>query len=281
MMRSIVAVMGMLIVLAVLPLSAMAKGVAGIANTMHNMSKTTSSPYNASDEDEICIFCHTPHGGSLDGPLWNREMDDTASSNPLAANIAAPGYFTHYDSSTLGATAGDTARAVSTESLLCLSCHDGTIAVNRVINLSNRTPQLDATEPTERIRMNDQWVTIKEIGFPDPLAPGAWIGSSRDRLFNMIYNVGGDLSDDHPISFSYDAAYLDDPSGLDTTVNAAGKNVRFFGATNRVECSSCHDPHVDYGKYGTNAGDPAYTVYTPFLITPNTGSALCKACHVK
>jgi hypothetical protein len=59
---------------------------------------------------------------------------------------------------------------------------------------------------------------------------------------------------------------------LHTVAAAQAAGVRFFGATNFVECSTCHDPHVDY----FTAPD-----YTPFLITPNTGSNLCLACHIK
>jgi hypothetical protein len=61
---------------------------------------------------------------------------------------------------------------------------------------------------------------------------------------------------------------------LDTVANAQADGVRFFGATNYIECSTCHDPHVNYSA----SGDPAYT---PFLITPNTNSNLCLACHIK
>ena len=48
--------------------SAMAKGPQGVAMGSHNLS--TSGGLNGSaTEDEICVFCHTPHGGSTDGPL--------------------------------------------------------------------------------------------------------------------------------------------------------------------------------------------------------------------
>jgi predicted CXXCH cytochrome family protein len=39
-----------------------------------------------------------------------------------------------------------------------------------------------------------------------------------------------------------------------------------------MECSSCHDPHVDY---------VADADYTPFLIRPNDRSKLCLTCHIK
>ena len=93
--------------------------------------------------------------------------------------------------------------------------------------------------------------------------------------------AGGNLTDDHPISFSY-AGVLSSgeyaPTGpkankLHLLQEAKDKGVDFFGPSkDMVECSSCHDPHVDYV---TNAA------YRPFLITTNAGSALCLACHIK
>jgi hypothetical protein len=88
------------------------KGQANVTNTVHNLSVTAPpDPYFGisfyeTNEDEVCIFCHTPHGGTLDGPLWNR-------SNPTSA-------WTHYNSATLSAPlqALSATRAVGSESLL-------------------------------------------------------------------------------------------------------------------------------------------------------------------
>ena len=47
---------------------------------------------------------------------------------------------------------------------------------------------------------------------------------------------------------------------------AISNGIRLFGGTEyRVECSSCHDPHVDY---------TTDTDYDPFLIMPNHGTCL-------
>ena len=109
--------------------------------------------------------------------------------------------------------------------------------------------------------------------------PGKRIGGSQTTP-----NDTGDLSDDHPISFSYDQVLLSDDykavtgfkfGTLKTVANAEIAGVEFFPPGNSVECASCHDVHVDYLL---PSGNPAYE---PFLIMPNTGSALCLACHVK
>ncbi|AMV73357.1 putative extracellular tetraheme cytochrome c [Desulfuromonas sp. DDH964] len=238
---------------------AFAKGTAGVANTWHNLSTTgpvAGMASYATNEDEVCIFCHTPHGGNTTGPLWNRSLPGAST-------------YTQYNSVTLSSYLQglSASRPVNDESLLCLSCHDGTISVNHLLNTSN-----DIGIPeTTFVMMGDPTDThIINLGAGGP-------------------NLGTDLSDDHPISFSYDSVLGDaiyQPGGarvgqlrsVGTTVDITsalgwqGEGVRFFGADHRVECSSCHDPHVDYI---TN------TAYRPFLIRPNTGSALCLACHNK
>lgn len=224
----------------------------------HNLGSTGTYAVKATNEDEVCIFCHTPHGGALNVPLWNHALPDTSVDG-----------FTHYTSTTLSgffSTPGmENTRPVSTESLLCLGCHDGTTAMNSISNISNRAvgglpPDLANGQP-----MPAMWWNNPVIGDPaDPLAVPA-------------IPAGRNLTDDHPISFSYtDAqAHADNNGKLDTLANAKSDGVRFFGTDNRVECSTCHDPHVNYNGAG---GDPDYT---PFLVTPNTASALCLACHLK
>ena len=107
----------------------------------------------ASSETHICIFCHTPHSANPAAPHWNR---------PSSGAIYTP-----YNSSTSKATIGQPTGS----SKLCLSCHDGTVALGMVISKA-----------------------------PIQLAGGIH-GMPRGRA-----NLGTDLSDDHPISFVYDNA---------------------------------------------------------------------------
>jgi len=223
----------------------------------HNLGLSGDDPSGGFDnEDEVCIFCHTPHGGSNAGPLWNRTMP------------AANG-FTHYTSANLSpAMAGlATNRNVNPESLLCMSCHDGTIGMNSIINNSNRT----GAAPFR-------------AGPPEMFDPSFGFGSSP-VIGEPIAAGGQSLTDDHPISFSYYDASL--PANNDKLYPADGipagndprlKGIRLFGADaalgQRVECSSCHDPHVNYSA----TGDPNFA---PFLVMSNVGSALCLACHIK
>jgi hypothetical protein len=138
---------------------------------------------------QICIVCHTPHNASTtvtDAPLWNHAVTTTT--------------FTLYSSPTLNATVGQP----DGSSKLCLSCHDGTVAVNSFGGVTGTTM----------------------------LTGGALIGTS--------------LANDHPISFTYDAALVTADGGLQPITSDSGlggtisAKMLFSG---KVQCSSCHDVH--------------------------------------
>ncbi len=126
----------------------------GMTNTKHNLAVSGPGPIQAQGETRICIFCHTPHNAAPDSPLWNRELEPQA--------------YTVYASPTL--QAGVLPQPFG-PTKLCLSCHDGTIAMGAVIN------------PAGGIAMSS-----------GTLAPGS------------LADFGLDLSGHHPVSFSYSAS---------------------------------------------------------------------------
>ena len=165
----------------------------GIANSGHNFGEATWN----TDSDEICLPCHAPHGNGFpvpDMPLWNHALTEQV--------------FVPYDSPTLDATVGQPSGATK----LCLSCHDGTVAL-------------------------DEWTrhtgTLK-MGF-GPGTINHWTFSN-------------DLTTTHPLSFTYDAALasadgeLFDPS---TPVTELGGKTITEGllVNGKMECASCHDVH--------------------------------------
>ena len=98
-----------------------------ITITRHNFSTLsgrnaafTNLSAGVADYGEICVYCHTPHGGQTGAPLWNRSF--------------GAGPYQMYTSPTIdmviGATPGDV-------SLACLSCHDGTIGIDVITNPPN------------------------------------------------------------------------------------------------------------------------------------------------
>jgi predicted CXXCH cytochrome family protein len=170
---------------------------ADITTTKHNLSASGPGTVKAATEAQICVFCHAPHNSAPSAPLWNRQAQAST--------------YTPYTSSTAKASAGQPTGS----SLLCLSCHDGTIALGNV--LSRTTPIAMAGG-----------VTTMPVGSPSRL--------------------GTDLSGDHPISIAYTSALaatrgeLADPSTLTGAVR--------LDFTGQMQCSACHDAHNDrYGKF--------------------------------
>ena len=176
--------------------AALAQAPVSIVNSKHNLSVSSPGTVHATTatETEICVFCHTPHGATTDGPLWNHQMS-TATYKP-------------YSSPTLKAVVGQP----NGSSRLCLSCHDGTVALGLVGSRAGG------------IVMNNS-----------KMPPG-------------LNNVGTDLSGDHPVSFTYNATLaaakgnLRDPNALPPEVT--------LDRNGQLQCTSCHDPHNDqYGKF--------------------------------
>lgn len=65
-----------------------------------------------------CSYCHIPHNGSTSTPLWNQTLSTQTYgvySSDTSQNTAQP--------------------AVNRSSMLCLSCHDGTVAVGQTLGI--------------------------------------------------------------------------------------------------------------------------------------------------
>ena len=203
---------------------AAAQRIPDVANTAHNLSVTGPGSVTATAEDEVCVFCHTPHGASSfpGSPLWNRQLSGQT--------------YTVYTSSSLDAEdiMGQLEQPGGS-SRLCLSCHDGTLAIGSVNVLGGQ-----------------QNVTISMTGtaadgsMPDAAAA---TGFTRD--------LGVDLSNDHPISLNYnstlasvDGELLDPAAAAHIAVRAPGLRppvpleATGAGGEAQVQCATCHDPHI-------------------------------------
>lgn len=182
-----------LVALILLFWAALVYAQSSVTNTKHNLSVSGPGFIKATTETRVCIFCHTPHNGNPQSPLWNKEIQ--------------PRVYDVYTSQTLKAAP---LPQPSGPTKLCLSCHDGTIAMGAVLN------------PSGGINM---------------------VGSGMLPP-NGLANFGLDLTGHHPVSFPYSAAMPNaelapgPPSDL------------VFGGTDELHCTTCHDPHDDkFGKF--------------------------------
>ena len=94
--------------------------LAQVSATKHNMVGTNYDSSSNSEEQQVCVYCHTPHKAEgVGGPIWNRQNGTDAGS------------FTTYGTTQAGTLAKTT---VGAQSLSCLSCHDGTISPDSIYN---------------------------------------------------------------------------------------------------------------------------------------------------
>ena len=234
------------LVLAGVLYAALPAGAAGIVNTKHDLSATSTGAIIKSQSPasggttEICVFCHTPHTATSEAPLWNR-------ANPI-------GSYTTYTSDVLSAlnypliedplSAGAAGYQVHAKTRICMSCHDGTIALGSLVNL-----------PT---------------GNTMPISMQGTVGGRMPTTAEGY--LGTDLRDDHPV------AVVHDPSRDPELQAITGSNVRVYtlmagqvtptnASGGYVECTSCHDAHDN--QFGN------------FLIDDNAGSKICRSCHNK
>ena len=194
---------------------------AQISGTAHDFSSEIWAPA----ENKICAVCHATHNATpvTSAPLWDHEVTVVAS-------------YTLYSSATFDPHGGTTIGDPGASSKLCLSCHDGTVALE-----------------------NFGGVT----GGSNYISSGNRIGGAS----------GGDMSNEHPISFDYTTALATLDGGLH---DPATTNVAALGGTisntmlfaNKMECASCHDVHNKYNV-------------ASLLKLSNTNSQLCLTCHDK
>lgn len=173
-----------------------AAGAAGIVNSKHNLSLSGPGPVKAQVETQVCIFCHTPHNSHPDKPLW---------SHLLTAQTYTP-----YSSSTMQGVPGQPTGS----SKLCLSCHDGTVAIGAVVE-----------------------GTIAMLG---TAADGTMPAGTSD--------LGLNLGDDHPVSFVPNLADLEirnPPAGDPVRLDASGQ-------VQCTSCHDPHDPQ--YGAVAGGPG---------------------------
>jgi hypothetical protein len=159
---------------------------------------------------QICVFCHTPHRSSGEGPLWNRQ--------------ATTKTFKHYSSSTL--SIDDPALRATSEygqpngsSRLCLSCHDGVTALGAVFT----TPFSMSPQP---------------IHFTDVRGGRSGAGVA------IAYET---FSSHHPVSFRYNTNVINilkNTFGKDYKYPPLPSYVK-LDRLERMQCTTCHDPHQD------------------------------------
>jgi len=176
-----------------------------LLTSVHNLSATGPGDIKATTVNNPCIFCHTVHKTNGVTPLWNHTLSGVTN-------------YVVYSSPRLQAL-GITIPQPNGSSRLCLSCHDGTVALGSIS--SSVTP-----------------VTTYQGGTPITTMPAG------------PANLGTDLSADHPVSVDYVAAALADPTLQPRGAINPAVHLEELNGGALVQCTSCHNPHDNhYGNF--------------------------------
>ncbi|MFZ5503618.1 MAG: cytochrome c3 family protein [Pseudomonadota bacterium] len=236
--------------------------VSDVAKTKHNLSASSPGTVKAVSETQTCVFCHAAHNGEpAVAPLWNRTLSTLT--------------YTLYSSSTMESTTAQPGG----DSKLCLSCHDGTLAIGTV-NVLNGLKNTKAI-----INMNG--------------TSGGFMAAGSGELTGDTSNLGGDLTNDHPISFTYDNTLANNDGELRTLpvvsggITQVGNSVRgttpkpiFPLKSDRMECSTCHDPHTwendpAKGNHKFLRGNRFQQTQPMGTAFDATADSMCLGCHDK
>lgn len=259
-----------------------------VRETRHNLSTLSSAAtrdVQSTDVNQLCVFCHTPHAATtrdaannviLPAPLWNKV-------------IPAQTAYTGYVSDSLDATAG----APGGSSKLCLSCHDGTLAVGNM-NVYNTVVGFSATM-TGPAQSGGKLSGVSETGFSTAL--------------------GQDLRNDHPISIAYTDTLVSRDTELRRLTNVVDARIEAASVANnvspprdllgtrasgyrpllplengQVQCATCHDPHQQVTNEAASGNQKflrlnRFQQASPDSVNNQTfdysKDIICLACHDK
>ncbi len=294
-----------------------ATNIGSITNTRHDLTLQYNTDaggggdimnFARNNYGEVCVYCHTPHGANreINAPLWNR-------------TINSGGNYTIYDTPT---TIGLEGRLdlPGPSSLTCLSCHDGTIAIDSILNMpgsggygndeiSTGSPNLDflnSWSSAGKPGPSGSHLTLGPEGGTGSGAAGCNICHNNQSDFAPDFSafmLGTDLRNDHVIGVTFPTTF---GPGIDYNqpeitipgrwaffdTNGSGfaekYEVRLYdsGAGPAVECASCHDPH---GIPSDNTNPNSEFIPSFLRISNSTAnssgiggpSALCLTCHAK
>jgi len=249
--------------------SAFAQSIVG---SKHDFTTGGSAQGTTGATDQVCVFCHTPHGASREGiniraPIWNRKL--SPDQYQMYDQVWSKSFEANLNENTQGG------RRPTGYSRLCLSCHDGTLAIGTVGVLNNIGP-----------------VTIPMIG-----TDGGSMPPGSGTLTGYTRNLGEDLSNDHPISFTYDTTLASNDGELRSPPVLEGASPivgnRILGVSpkpifpldsDQMHCTTCHDPHT-WESNGNNhkflRGNRLQQVQPSGGAYSQNNDIMCLACHDK
>jgi hypothetical protein len=247
--------------LAAIGTSGLALAGPGVVNSSHDLRALQAV---GQTNNQVCIYCHTPHKAADQNLIWNHSLGTGNYSFSATGPFGAPG---------MSVTSAGTTLPTSTTAFgtgptkMCMSCHDGSVALGSLNNIGDGASGTIVT------------------------TPGNLNGDTH-----QIASVTGGMGGNHPVAIPYPdatgATYNGITSGVTsgfngtaggggwagvTAVQSAGIKLHGGSAAGTwgMECTSCHDPHNN--TVATTEGEAGKY----FLRVSGDNSALCLSCHRK
>jgi hypothetical protein len=214
----------------------------GVYGTPHDVQVITGEPGL-----EPCAMCHSPHSGTGDYPLWNRDQ--------------GPQTYTLYQSISFDMMASQT--QPNAPSSLCLVCHNGIFS-----SLVNYPGPGSHTNENYDYQMNPTFWAMLDTDL------------SNEHPLSFDYDPTLDNTQDN--NGFPEALPCPEAPWRDWIYTPVG-NYPLYGTgtdNDKFECSTCHAVHdtVAYpGKQMVGGKSVGSQVF--FLRADNSGSAMCASCH--
>lgn len=223
---------------------------ADVRSTPHNLMRGSAFGQPAGESGEVCVFCHTPlisDAAVGHMPLWQRQ----------SVSIEA---FPTYDDIGRSGTAGS--KAVGSQSLACLSCHDSNQAFS-----------------VNRSSMEHPYGVPYRGSFPSSPGPGmAGVSTTLERLQgrgNALVDpdFAERLAEFRPAYRGViDGRQVWWASSSGSSARRGRADLPLYGRVDaasgvpvpHIECATCHDPHSPNKM---------------FLRSAAASGELCLTCH--
>jgi len=231
----------------------------GIVNSSHDLRTLQVA---GQTNNQVCIFCHTPHKAADQNLIWNHSL----GTGNYSFNAPGPSGTPGIDKTSQGTTLPASTTAFGTgPTKMCMSCHDGSVAIGSLNNIGDGVTGAIATSP----------------------------GTLNGQRTQVATATGG-MAGNHPVAIPYPdragAVYNGITSGVTSgfggavgsggwgdiaSIRAAG--IKLHGGppagTWGIECTSCHDAHNN--TVATTEGEAGKY----FLRVSGDNSSLCLTCH--
>lgn len=224
--------------------------LADIRKTPHSLTKNSVKP----DASDVCVFCHTPDisanltdvmASPIKSPVWQKSVDTKQE-------------FTIYDD--IGRV-GLGRLSVGSQSIACLSCHDGTQAPSIISGGANHpfgVPYRGAIKSTVT-----SFISNAKSGSADSSIP--FVAAQKLVALEDFRDVSQGTIENRLVFWVSQSGITQRRTRSDLPVYAR-QSSETESVVPYIECSSCHDPHSENAL---------------FLRTSQAGSNLCLTCHIK